>query len=502
MSRIFAPLSLFVILAFLAIIPVSFAQVGPKNGDTWEPDLARPARPVAAPLVVTDVVVDKTADNPVIAREQAIAESRRAAFQKLAEQNLSPAELKAFSMPKDADIAMLVQDFEIQNEQMSATRYVGTFTVRFRDAVRNYIHIRAEPPPLEENHTQAGQPLHSEEYGEEAQQRETARRPPLVYGRATDAYGDLRRRAPAQDAEPIAQTVIILPYFENIAGQTLLWEEQNAWLRMWQNALPKSPANGRQFFVPLGDIGDIAAGASNGVWSGDYAAVETLMRNYGAEQAVMAVANKSGPSLTIDIYTYSHGRLRRRDTLQPYTGDAAAAEAFRKGVFETIAYLQAPQAPRRGGARAVEDISREVAQEMRDFDTVVIDGQTQGARKVDMSRPLVMQPEGLNATPMMRAPAMPQAGGATRIEATMQFSDPGAWMDMQRRVLGLQPPVRVDISSLSANSVSFTLSSDAPPDVLKQSLYARGIELHPPAMEGGAQGRPVYDVRLAPAARP
>lgn len=493
MSKVLCAASFFVIFSLLSGISSASAQMGPKNGDTWQPNLPGPAPAVAMPLVVTDVVVDKTADNPVIAREQAIEESKRAAFMKLAEQNLSPEQLKSFQPPKDSDISMLVQDFEIQNEQMSSTRYVGTFTVRFRDIVRNYINIReTAPPPLDEN------------YADEDRMDggyDTRRRPPLLYtGRPpADPRAQYAAEEPGGDnGGLIAQTVLVLPYFENIAGRTLLWEEGNPWLRMWQNAMPKQPAAGRQFFVPLGDISDIASGASNGVWSGNYAAVDALMRAYGAEQAVLAVANKSGPSLTVDIYTYSEGNLKRRDTLKPYAGDTTEQEAYKKAMFETIAYMQASHKSRSTASRRVESISRDVTRELRDDNgTVVIDSRTQGADSFNTQRPLLNQRAPYNPPPQAAVPVT-VVSAATNIDATMQFSDPGAWMDMQRRVSGLQPPVQVNISSLSANSVSFTLSSNAPIDVVKRSLFARGVELRPPAMEGGAVGRPVYDVRLGP----
>ncbi len=507
-----------IILFSLVIIQPVFAQVGPKNGDTWEPQLPGPAPAVANPLVVTDVVVDKEDKNAVVAREKAMADSRRAAFMKLAERNMSPEEFKGFKPPKDADIAMLVQDFEVQDEQMSATRYVGTFTVRFRDGVRHYMTVHEGTGPAPELDLAAEKP--AAEDGEEVAQEnldtvetpdpndyplpgyDANRRPSWqesTYG-AAGRPGLVRANDVDTSYEPIAQNVLILPYFENISGQTLLWEEQNPWLGMWQGALPKAGAQGRKFYVPLGDISDIAAGPGNGVWSGDYRAVDTLLENYGAEQAVLAVANKSGPELTVEIYTYRAGKLHRRDTLKPYVGTSSGTEAYRKGIYETIGYLQAPYAPRTntsytGTPRPVEQISRDL---VRTYDTVVIDGNSGGGKPFNPSQPLMMKPLGQDYKTYQPVPVV---AGSTRIEATMQFSDSRSWMDMQRRLAASIPAVRVDISAMTSNSVSFTLSSDAPAGVVKQSLYSRGVELHPPVMDGGAHGTPVYDARLAPLAR-
>jgi len=49
-----------IILVALVIITPAFAEMGPKNGDTWQPNLTGHAPEVANPLIVTDVVVDKS----------------------------------------------------------------------------------------------------------------------------------------------------------------------------------------------------------------------------------------------------------------------------------------------------------------------------------------------------------------------------------------------------------------------------------------------------------
>lgn len=565
MSKAFFHASFSAILAFLVIITPSYGQVGPKNGDTWTPRLPGPAPAVPNPLVVSDVVVDKEAANAVVAREQAMADSRRAAFMKLAERNMSPEAFKAYKPPKDSDIAMLVQDFEVQDEQMSATRYVGTFTVRFRDNVRNYIDVHTDPGPPSSQTAYVNDRLATMNAAEKTPQDppvdpalppETAAvAPPVDPGYSEPAPADGSGRswkeaaygaqprpslldasgAPIErgDNDTIAKTVLIVPYYEDISGETLLWEETNPWLPAWQGALPRANGGGRKFFVPLGDISDIAAGAANGVWSGNYAPLDRLMRNYGAEQAVLAVANKSGPQLTVEIYTYREGRLRRRDTLKPYVGDKTQTEALRAGVFETVAYLQAPAADKPRPVRRVEQISHDLlatpsyaipANNPANYRTTVIDSRNTviegnndgyanrfGNNTPQNNRPpLVVKPAqdfppgyvppGYN--PAAQQPAysniatQPQLGGATRLDARMDFTDGRAWMELQRRIAGAQPPVRVNISSLSANSVTFTLASDAPVASVQQALSARGVDLQSPAGEYG--GAPVYNVRLAP----
>src|SRR3989304_3177532 len=75
----------------------------------------RPPAPVAEPLTVTDVIIDKTDKNAVTARDQAIVEAQRRAFQKLAERSMTPELFEAYQLPDDKTIATLVHDFEIKS---------------------------------------------------------------------------------------------------------------------------------------------------------------------------------------------------------------------------------------------------------------------------------------------------------------------------------------------------------------------------------------------------
>lgn len=552
-------------MALLLAAGPALAEVGPKNGDTWRPVLpTKHAVRTDDPLIVGDVIVGKTAENSVVARDQAIADARKAAFQKLAERNMTPEELKSFKMPADKDIAALVQDFEIKNEQMSSTQYIGNFTVRFGEGVKKYMTIH--PLPLAPAATAAAATGAKPETVESLAGNDT---PADVAadsaaetgdstadaGSNTSPGGRLPTPVTEQDSDPIAQNILVLPYYEDISGKTMLWEEDNPWLLMWQGALPKSQGGaGHQFSVPLGDISDVATGASNAVWSGDYKPVEKLRANYGADEVVLAVANKSGEKLTIDLYTYAHGRLRRRATLTPYAGDVPEEAAYKKAMSDVLQYLQQPGAVAVRKTPKVEDISREVASYGRkpgsstvttttitqeraplvtdgapevQVQSHVVSGSSAGRPALtvedDMQQPYVapgtgtgtgaaaaypppvrsvgMQPvystvqgHGYAPVPATAEAGAPGSGGPTRLDARMQFTDPRRWIDVQRRLSAMNPPVRVDITALNSQSVAFTLSSDSPAPVVRQALAARGIGLDAPA--AGASGRPVYDVTL------
>lgn len=442
-----------------------------------------------ANLIVTDVMIDRTAENAVKAREQAIAEARRVAFQRLAERNLTPAAYANFRMPDDRTIATLVQDFEIRGEQLSATRYVASFTVRFSEGVRNYINIPAAPREVV---VQPVNPTWRQVPGDQA----------AVPGEGTVIIGgeddmtSIPYAAPSLPAQASPQVqaaaprvsgpVLLLPYYENMAGQTVLWEDPNPWRTVWQRMPARGAGVSSQFLnkivVPLGDIADISAGPAAAVWSGDYRTLEKLRANYGVSQVVLAVANKSGPQMTVDIYFYENGNLRRRSALTPYVGERPDNEAWQQAMYDVLAYLQRPA---QAQGAAVENISRSIVG---------------GASAAAPQRPsLVTSPQPYDAGPDPAASyAAPSFAGGQEIEAMLTFSDFNAWMNVQRRFSGMSPPVRIDIRSLSRNTARFVMRYDGTVAGLQNALAGQGIVMTPSREVTTAYGAPVYDLRLYP----
>jgi hypothetical protein len=433
------------------------------------------------PLTVMQVQVDKTSDNAVLARDEAIAEARRIAFQKLAERNMTPEEFQSFKMPDAKTIAALVQDFEIAGEQLSANRYVATFTVRFRERVRNYVNVDMTklPPDVEMANNMAA--------------AQSAAVEPEVPADAVDevaaedsaiAATTVTTTTTTTDATPQKpRKMVVLPYFEGIDGKTVLWEENNPWRDMWQKDAPKAPVGGNQFFVPLGDISDVAAGPAAAVWSGDYRAVEKLRVNYAADDVVLAVANRSGPYLTLDMYFFRDGKLQGREVLQPYVGDIDQQAALKKGMDEVIRFMQRPvSANKIAREDTVQDISR----------TLV------SARDLVVAQDAAVA----QAAPQQQPAAAPVTGGATSVDASLSFTQFATWMDFQKRVAGLSPPVGVDIRSLSKNNAQFTLRYSAGVAALQSALAARGVMLQAPAVTvdpsviGLSGGGAVYSIQL------
>lgn len=117
--------------AFTAAKPVFFAAL-----------LTLSLPVMAADYTVEGVEVDVTASNAVKAREKALGEAQVKAFGQLADDMMTPEARAAYTLPDADTIMALVQDYEVTNEQLSATRYKGIYTVRFRPALaQQYLNM-------------------------------------------------------------------------------------------------------------------------------------------------------------------------------------------------------------------------------------------------------------------------------------------------------------------------------------------------------------------------
>jgi hypothetical protein len=91
----------------------------------------------AEPLMVNGVAVEATAATAALARDMAIADGQRRAFQELIDHLAPGADSAALAKLPDAEIAPLVAGFEVADERVSATRWRAVLSFAFdQDAVR------------------------------------------------------------------------------------------------------------------------------------------------------------------------------------------------------------------------------------------------------------------------------------------------------------------------------------------------------------------------------
>lgn len=286
------------ICCLLAVMVFCVSPVGLVKAQTAPPPVVGVQVSPEGMVTVTDIILDKTDKNAVLARDQAIVDAQRLAFQTLVQRSMPEERFKSYLLPDDKTISTLVQDFEIKNEQISSNRYVANFTVRFSPGIAEYIES-------------AGGVLGD------------MRTPSKVLW-STD-------KASSSAVPSAALSVLVLPYFKNNLGKNVLWEDLNPWREAWQKFENSDSRPGLTVSVPTGDISDISFGSSDAVWAGDYSALDKLKEFYKADVVALAVAYSSDTDIRVDVYYYRDGRLDRKKSLAPYNlpegqgGDSAAS---------------------------------------------------------------------------------------------------------------------------------------------------------------------------------
>jgi hypothetical protein len=203
--------------------------------------------------------VDVTAATATEARDQALADGERQAFQRLMERLTQRSDAARLPHPNDAEMAKLVRSLEIGEERTSTVRYLANLTVHFN--------------------------------------REEVRR---LLGQSGIGVVTARSR-PA----------LVLPVYR-LAGSTVLWEEPNPWLASW--TARKNAGGLVTIVVPTGDLDDVTGINAAQALAGDAARLDQIQQRYGADSVVVAVASAgldqaSGmPKLDLSTARYSGGR--------------------------------------------------------------------------------------------------------------------------------------------------------------------------------------------------
>jgi hypothetical protein len=152
--------------------------------------------------VVAGVPVDATAKDAVTAREAAREEGQRTALRRLLERLTPRSDWSRLPAPNGADIAALVQDFEVSDEHNSGVRYLGSYTFRFNpNGVRR-----------------------------------------------------LLRSANIPITELASKPVVLVPLLQ-VDGAAKLWDDPNPWREVWVH----TPGKGGvvPWVVPAGDLTDV-----------------------------------------------------------------------------------------------------------------------------------------------------------------------------------------------------------------------------------------------------
>lgn len=270
-------LALFLVLA---AVPAAMAQAPG----------AAPAAPAGTEaFTVSGIAVDVSAANANAARDEAINQAQRKAWDELY-RRIAPGAGNAPRM-SDVDLSRLVQGFSIDEERVSATRYLGSMTVRFRPA----------------------------------------------------AVRDVLAGTGAQYAEPPTRPFVLLPVTV-IGGRPMLWEDRSAWRNAWE----ARPEGGSlvPLLIPYGELDDIAAINVDAAMQGDAEAMRRITQKYNAAGAIVVRTDLAeggavpAGQLSIEISRYTADQPREQQTIT-VKADAAdrPEDLMTRAVIQTAAAI-------------------------------------------------------------------------------------------------------------------------------------------------------------------
>ena len=198
------------------------------------------AQVTAEPFTIHGVEVDVTASSANAAKEQAIADGQRQAFQSLLERLTNPADRGR--LPK-VDGADYDSDYSIESERASAVRYIATLNVRFNAA----------------------------------------------------AVRKLLKTAAVTMIEPVVHPVVVIPVWRN-NGQVVVWEDGNPWRAAWQ-----SQGKGGLVAIVVPTAADGALPSVEQVIAADDTELGALGGRYHTSEVLVMTADLSGDGHKVEV---------------------------------------------------------------------------------------------------------------------------------------------------------------------------------------------------------
>jgi hypothetical protein len=223
--------------------------------------------------VAAGIPVDITGDLATL-REKAMLQAQRQGLQKVLGTITAPEDMKGVTLPGDDEITAWVQDFEIEQEKTSASRYIGRFTFRFMaDPIRQFL-------------TDQGIPY----------------------------------------AETESKAILVLPVYTTETGDTELWGPTNPWFAAW--ASRQQQPGLVPIKTPVGDLPDTNTITATQALAGDKVRIQALADRYAVGDVMVAEAALQPPSpdgkrvLTLTVASYGVDNVQNlKDQVVSDTGD-------------------------------------------------------------------------------------------------------------------------------------------------------------------------------------
>lgn len=242
--------------------------------------------PLLAQVDIQDVRVDVTAESGLKARDQGIVEARRKAFQVILNSDPRYQGSSGQGFPSDKDLEFAMETFEVQDEKISATRYIGTLTITF--STEGLERLLAGDFENLTVYDADGSPTNSKANKTVG---DTSSAPPVV--------------KPKNDT--LKRDVILVPLYVT-PDESYLWSK-NPWREFWQR-IPDDEV--LHTTIPLGDLRDIMAVSIEDFMINRSGATESLMNRYNKSTVVFLSLKRfsnEGPDWELIVKIFSRGKV-------------------------------------------------------------------------------------------------------------------------------------------------------------------------------------------------
>lgn len=222
-----------------------------------------PLQAMANTYSVNNIAVDVKSDNSYKARNEAMVEARRDAYNILLSRIVDEQNRDYYAKASDTVIQSLIDNFEINREKASQHRYLANISVHFNPtAVNTYIGRQGFASPYPDS-------------GDFSVTNGTDR----YLGNASTTTESLQNKK-----------TLLLPWYGQ-GNDVTLWRDSNHWKTSWAQYLSTVPNTQNEIILPIGDITDMQTFNPDKPLSFNTDNLNALLQRYGAQTAIIAMAD-------------------------------------------------------------------------------------------------------------------------------------------------------------------------------------------------------------------
>lgn len=239
----------------------------------------------ATPYTIKNVEVQSQGSSSSEAKDKALKDAKRQAFQLMIQKMLNQHDLNRFDETDDQTIDFLVDSFQLSSEHMGPKSYKATVSFDFnKQRIEDFLRNKAVPFTV-----------------------------------------------------PVHKSILVLPVLSD-GAKTYLFEVENTWLRLWrEHSFNQALVT---FVIPNGDLNDLnALDAEDAIIGVDHK-IRSMSQRYQTSAVVVAYVTltKEGRNLTarMDFQEFDAKGLKKNNLIRSHHVSELAADTSKQQLIEQL----------------------------------------------------------------------------------------------------------------------------------------------------------------------